>query len=396
MAVFSGVIPTVKVSKSSLINSATNGLINNLASSALGVAVNKTLGAEAAKVLGVPTNNPNFIGSIMTPGLISTGVGALNQVVTKSIANSQALGPAGPLAAGLLNTAISYGANRLVGSLFNNNIGSPSGSLFFPGDNGSEGPKSNYGGYSYGSSKGGSDVVFTIEPAISPAQPDAISSSVGNSVSPQLSQPPAGVPNPGAPDPSKDSNSISQPPTTSRPPSKIGWSFICSPEDISWETSAQADRVPIFGANQAPVIGGVRGMRDLSMSGAIVEGFTLGKTVEDKIIALEELLTMSISKDRRYLQIPVYRITANSKVYGAGLNQGGFFVIKSIKVQEKMRDLDGKTTRAVVDVSFTQVPSYQVDKGRDIASRVATGSEGPFKKVSESVKIQVDKGLLRR
>jgi len=395
MPVFSGVIPTVRVSKNSLINSTVDGLVNNLASSTLSVAVNQTLGAEARKALGLADVSSNFIGSIVTPGLLSTGVGALSQVVTNSIVNSKALGPAGTLVGNLANSGISLGANRLLNSLIPTSS-TVAKSQYFPGDSGSLEPRANYGGYAHGSQRGGADVVFTIEPAISSAQPEAISSSVGNSTPAAPSQPPAGAPNPGAKPNTPTPADEASPPTSKKPSTKVGWSFICSPEDISWETSAQADRVPIFGANQAPVIGGVRGMRELTLNGALVEGFSLGKTVEDKILALEELLTMTISRDKRYLQIPVYRVTANSKVYGAGLQEGGFFVIKSIKVQEKMRDLDGKTTRAIVDVSLTQVPSYQVESGRDIASKVLAGSPGPFKSVSEAVKSQIDKGLIQK
>jgi hypothetical protein len=53
-------------------------------------------------------------------------------------------------------------------------------------------------------------------------------------------------------------------------------------------------------------------------------------------------------------------------------------VIKDIKVKESMRDLSGSATRVNVDVSFIQVPQYQVDSGRDQASQAVTGSKAAF------------------
>lgn len=177
--------------------------------------------------------------------------------------------------------------------------------------------------------------------------------------------------------------------TTGKAPKSVGWTFICPPKEISWETTAQADRVPIFGANSAPVMGGTKGMRDLTLNEAIVEGFSRNKKVEAKVAALELLLKMKVGSATQggnkinYIQIPVYRVTANSKVYGNVNNEGGFFVIKSIKVQENLRDLDGNSTRATVDVTLTQVPSYQVSTGRDQANPALLSKKGPFAPIAD-------------
>jgi hypothetical protein len=68
---------------------------------------------------------------------------------------------------------------------------------------------------------------------------------------------------------------------------------------------------------------------------------------------------------------------ANDKKYGFGEEgkDGGYFVIKSINVKEEMRDLNGDSTRSIVDVSFAQVPPYQIDSGRDIASKAVRGQD---------------------
>ena len=146
-----------------------------------------------------------------------------------------------------------------------------------------------------------------------------------------------------------------------------GWKFICAPEDISWETSNAVQRIGIFGTNNPPVVSGSRGMRDLTLGSALVEGFTRNVTIENKISALENLLNYNLNTSDGYVSIPVYQVWANQKAYG----NSGYFILKEVKVKESMRDLKGDATRATVDVSLIEVPEYQVNSGRDLASQVA-------------------------
>jgi len=173
------------------------------------------------------------------------------------------------------------------------------------------------------------------------------------------------------------------PPATTQP-----WNFTVSPEDISWSMNAEVDRIKIFGTNSPPVTSGTRGMRDLSLTNCLLEGFSRGVTVEDQVVALESLMNYSLNTSKGFINIPVYHLRANNKVYGdANGNDGGFYVIKDIKVKESMRDLSGNATRVNVDVSLTQVPQYQVDSGRDQASQAVTGSKAAFPEQ------QADQGL---
>lgn len=156
------------------------------------------------------------------------------------------------------------------------------------------------------------------------------------------------------------------------------WKFIVAPENIEWSTSADVNRIPIFGSNQPPVVVGAKGMRDLELGNAMVEGFTRGVTVEGKVQALEDLLNYSLNTSQGFVNVPVYQVTANDKQYGSGKDayDGGYFVIKEVRVKETMRDFAGNTTRAFVDVSFTQIPPYQVDGGRDQATNVTAAAAG--------------------
>jgi len=165
--------------------------------------------------------------------------------------------------------------------------------------------------------------------------------------------------------------------TSVTPPSaageQAGWTFICAPEDISWNISNASNRVEIFGTNNPPVTAGTKGMRDLSLNNSLVEGFVRKVTVEAKIASLEKLLLYSLNSSDGFVSVPVYEIWANSKSYGGSSGSAGYFIFKDIRVNEKLRDLKGNTTRATVDVSFTQVPAYQVNTGRDSANKTTSG-----------------------
>jgi hypothetical protein len=155
------------------------------------------------------------------------------------------------------------------------------------------------------------------------------------------------------------------------PGSQPAWTFITAPEDISWSTANAANRVDIFGTNNPPLVAGSRGMRDLTLGNALVEGFVRRKQVEDKVAQLEALLNYGLNTSDGFVSVPVYQIWANKKSYGGAQ---GYFIIKDVRVKETMRDIQGNSTRAYVDVSLMQVPAYQVNSGRDQASEAVTGT----------------------
>ena len=148
------------------------------------------------------------------------------------------------------------------------------------------------------------------------------------------------------------------------------WTFITAPEDVSWDTSNQATRIDMFGTNSPPVVAGSRGMRDLTLGNALVEGFIRRVSVEAKVAALEALMNYQLNASDGFVKVPVYQVKAKDKAYG-----NGYFVIRDVKVKETMRDLKGDATRAYVDISLMQVPEYQVNSGRDLASKPAASAK---------------------
>lgn len=511
---FSGPLPLYKVTSNSFVNGLAGGVINSAIGGVVNVALGPKLGQQVTGALGLPSpSSPDFLGSIVTPGLISSGTQALNQVLTDSIVNSGALGPAGPLVAGLAERTI----NNLAGDLLNSlnplsTGGKGAATRYFPGAGDEE--DANYQGKLYTPGAVGPDIVFSIKPAQSTASTEANSqvsgqgagvaattganevpaagaaagaNSIPNTLSPsaesnqlrslysaaydgklQLSvagpdsgkwllanpetitgktgnyadgayvylnpnsgtvqeQLPPGQSGPvppylpvqtgripdlggsgffnvaaglkeitlGSIDPTttfKNVGNVAGPPNAT-PAATEGWKFTTAPADITWDSAAKVDRVPIFGTNQPPVTSGSRGMRDLSMSNALIEGFSMLKSVEGKVAKLEALLNYTLNTS--YVKVPVYWVTAEDKKYGNGNNDGGYFVIKQIKVKEELRDLSGNTTRAMVDVAFTQVPAYQVDDGRDQASKSIAGGKSIIGKVDETLAKQTEE-LARR
>lgn len=160
------------------------------------------------------------------------------------------------------------------------------------------------------------------------------------------------------------------------------WTFICAPESISWSTSNAVNRVDMFGTNGPPAVSGTRGMREFTLSNALVEGFTRNKTVEAKISALEDLLAYKDSLSGGFVNVPVYQVWANQKGYG----NSGYFLLKSVNIKETMRDLTGNATRASVDVTLMEVPAYQVGTGQDQAPFSQLGSSGNL--ISKSTQLQ--------
>jgi hypothetical protein len=173
----------------------------------------------------------------------------------------------------------------------------------------------------------------------------------------------------------------------------VGWTFITAPEDISWDLANQATRVDMFGTNNPPVVAGSRGMRDLTLGNALVEGFVRGKQVEAKIEALEKLMNYQLNPTEGFVTVPVYQVWANEKSYGG---PEAYYIIKDIKVKETMRDLTGNATRAFVDISLMQVPKYQVNSGRDQASQATAGVKSALldatdvKNAQQAANAQVD------
>jgi len=142
------------------------------------------------------------------------------------------------------------------------------------------------------------------------------------------------------------------------------WYFITAPQDVSWSKEGRVSTADTYGTNSPYVLYGSTGLRKLTLSNAMLEGFSDRKTVEANIVALETCMNMVIQNG--------YTAPYCWKAYSGGKSYGTF-IITGVKVKEVMRDLRGYATRAFVDIELQQVPDYQVNDGRDLASTSILG-----------------------
>jgi hypothetical protein len=142
------------------------------------------------------------------------------------------------------------------------------------------------------------------------------------------------------------------------------WYFVTAPQDVSWSKEGKVTSAETYGTNTPYVLYGSTSLRKLTLGNVMLEGFSDRKTVEANIVALETCMNMVIQAG--------YTAPYCWKVYSGGKSYGTF-VIVGVKVKEMMRDLRGFATRAVVDIDLQQVPDYQVNSGRDLASKATLG-----------------------
>ena len=144
------------------------------------------------------------------------------------------------------------------------------------------------------------------------------------------------------------------------------WYFITPPQSVSWTKSAKSKTTDTYGTNNPYINYGSTGLRKLSLSDAMLEGFSDGKEVEGNIINLESCMRMIIDEGTGFTAPYCWNVFAGDKSYGT-------FIITSVNVEEKMRDMSGKATRATVSIDFQEVAPYQVTSGIDITSTAVVG-----------------------
>jgi hypothetical protein len=136
-----------------------------------------------------------------------------------------------------------------------------------------------------------------------------------------------------------------------------------------------------YGTNNPYVHYGTTKLRTLNLNDVMVEGFSDGKSVENNVIQLEACMRMVLDTDDGYASPYVWRVYAGGKSYGT-------YLITNVNVNEEIRDLQGRASRAKVDISFQEVSPYQVSSGIDITAEALTGSFDPEveKQVQENAK----------
>lgn len=155
------------------------------------------------------------------------------------------------------------------------------------------------------------------------------------------------------------------------------WVFVTAPQDIGWDKQGAISTVDNFGTNSPYVIYSSTGMRKLNLGEALIEGFSAGKEVEDHIIKLESMMSMVMNGEAGYVSPYVWDLRAGDKSYGN-------FIIESLNIKEVMRNKKGRADRATASITLQQVPDFQINDGRDLATSADLASGESV--VSESQK----------
>jgi hypothetical protein len=148
------------------------------------------------------------------------------------------------------------------------------------------------------------------------------------------------------------------------------WYFITAPQQVSWTKDSRMTIIEPYGTNNPYVHYGTTKLRQLNLNDVMVEGFSDGKSVENNVINLEACMRMVLDTDDGYASPYVWRVYAGGKSYGT-------YLITNVNVTEEIRDLQGRASRAKVDISLQEVSPYQVSSGIDITAEALTGSFDP-------------------
>lgn len=410
----------------SFFGSAGQALGGALAGSAINIALNSTLATNVVGPQGLSLNSgANLLASTITPYVTSSIAAGINQNINNSLKSAGAFGP---ILSNLGTSLVNQAAQGITNSIFSAatpGTGNAVNYKMFPGADGiGEVPAV----YNDGSSYTLTDIVFSLQPANQGPQafgdsqavndPKVATTAATNQVAGNSGTASTAVNNvandikaekmavgtsgttaydkavlkfmlKGTPTSEAEIAKLSPDELTAlndtlnatdgqglEPLPAAGyfgsWSFITAPEDVSWDVANAVNRVDIFGTNNPPVVAGTKGMRDLNLSNALVEGFVRGVSLEGKIAALEKLMNYGLNASDGFVSVPVYQVWASEKSYGG---PEAYYVIENVKVKEAMRDLKGNVTRAYVDISLKQVPAYQVNSGRDQASKVSASAK---------------------
>ena len=148
------------------------------------------------------------------------------------------------------------------------------------------------------------------------------------------------------------------------------WYFITAPQSVSWEKQSRSKVIDTYGTNNPYVNYGSTSLRNLTLGDAMLEGFSDAKEVESNVTQLENCMRMVIDEGKGFTAPYCWHVFAGEKSYGT-------FIINSVSVEESMRDMTGKATRATVSVDLQEVSPYQVTSGIDITSTAVVGGITP-------------------
>lgn len=144
------------------------------------------------------------------------------------------------------------------------------------------------------------------------------------------------------------------------------WRFQYAPQ-ISYTRSSTFQEDKSWGTNVQPSHFNNTSGKSIQISGAILEGMTIGNTITGAVTALETLMSV-VNPDNQLQVAPyAYRLIIGSRTLKEPISdKHSPFIIESISVKEEMYDNSGELLMAKIDMSLKEVPYYQINDGRKL------------------------------
>lgn len=181
------------------------------------------------------------------------------------------------------------------------------------------------------------------------------------------------------------------------------WRFQYAPQ-ISYTRSSTFQEDKSWGTNVQPSHFNNTSGKSIQISGAILEGLTIGSTVTNAVVALETLMSV-VNPDNQLQVAPyAYRLIVGSRTLKEPISdKHSPFIIESITVKEEMYDSAGELLMVKIDMNLKEVPYYQINDGRklllvtkevvDAGEEVCTTITKQIAEISALVKTREGKNL---
>jgi hypothetical protein len=145
------------------------------------------------------------------------------------------------------------------------------------------------------------------------------------------------------------------------------WRFQYAPADNKWAREATYQQDATWSSNQQPYhFKNVSG-KVFEFNNVIMEGVTLGKSLDGAIKSLERMLCVNNAAETPQYSPFAFRLIVAGKTYSdpvTGIHIP--FVLTQLSVIEEAYDLNGRLIECTINLTMREVPAYQVNYGRKL------------------------------
>ena len=143
------------------------------------------------------------------------------------------------------------------------------------------------------------------------------------------------------------------------------WTFMVAPMQITITKNMDYNVEPNWGSNERTVTYGGTAMKKISLAEILIDGLATKTSITKKLNNLEKLLD-PVQYEKHIAPLvfelvvkPKGGISSESRSYG-------YYIITDLSEQEILRDQNGRPLRVVASMELQEVPSYQINDGRDL------------------------------